>query len=269
MAFSDSYQSLYNTQDILVPVKAATVFAAHEASLFLGGQLIPMVAAPNGLLKVPKISGGTAYKLSGTDSAQTDIVAANITGAATDLICELYAARTIVRDLGAIDANEIGRQLGNQISATFDADVATAMAGLTALDLGGATAAVSDVFTAVGAIRQAGETGQLFGVVSATEYAAMMNSIGNANYAGGETFQGAALRTGFLGSIAGVQMFVSSYLASGMAVFGQEAMRIAMQANVNVEIARRAEAVGNDIVASLHAKVGVVDATRGVYLTAA
>ena len=264
---SDSYNSLVNSSGLVVPVKAATVFAAHEASLFLGGQIVPVVAAPNGLLRVPKVSGGTAVKLSGQTN-YTDVAASAATGAGVDLVCDLYAARTVVRDLGAIDANEIGRQLGNKISASFDADAATAMASLTAGSLAGANVAVADIFSAVATIRGAGETGQLFGIVSTAEYAAIMGSIGSSNYAGG-TWQGAALQSGYLGSIAGVQMFVSSYLSEGVAVFGQDAMRIAMQANVNVEIARRAEAVGNDVVASLHAKIGVVDATRGVYLTAA
>jgi hypothetical protein len=43
-------------------------------------------------------------------------------------------------------------------------------------------------------------------------------------------------------------------------------MRIAMQKNVDLEIERRAAAVGFDIVSSLHAGVGVVDATRGVLI---
>jgi hypothetical protein len=36
--------------------------------------------------------------------------------------------------------------------------------------------------------------------------------------------------------------------------------------NVDLEVQRRAAAVGNDIVASLHAGVGLVDAARGVTL---
>ena len=45
-----------------------------------------------------------------------------------------------------------------------------------------------------------------------------------------------------------------------MAIFGQDAMRIAMQKNVDLEVERRAAAVGFDVVASLHAGVGLVDA---------
>lgn len=274
MAFSDSYNSLYSNENILVPVKAATVFAAHESSLFLGGQLVPVVQAPNGLLKVPKISGGTAANMGSGSSAIGDVAAAAVTGNAVDLVCDLYAARTVVRDLGAIDPTEIGRQLGNKISATFDADVALAMAGLTGQEITSGDLDLEEIFKAVATIRGAGETGQLYGVVSTTAYAALMGAIGSSAYAGGDMFQGQALRSGYFGSIAGVQLFVSSYLnatntgitGTKAAIFGQDALRIAMQKNVDVEIARRAEAVGNDVVASLHATVGVVDAARGVLI---
>ena len=52
-------------------------------------------------------------------------------------------------------------------------------------------------------------------------------------------------------------------------MFGTDAMRIALQRNVDVEVARRAEAVGNDIVASLHAGVGLTDAARARKITTA
>jgi hypothetical protein len=274
MAFSDSYNSLYSNETILVPVKAATVFAAHESSLFLGGQLVPVVQAPNGLVKIPKLSGGTASNMGAGDAAIGDITAAAVTGASVDLVCDLYAARTVVRDLGAIDATEIGRQLGNKISAKFDADVANALGDLTAQEIASGNLDLEEIFAAVATIRGAGETGQLYGVVSTNAYAALMGAIGSTAYAGGDLFQGQALRSGFFGTIAGVQCFVSSYLndtntgvtGSKMAIFGQDALRIAMQKNVDVEVARRAEAVGNDVVASLHATVGVVDANRGVLI---
>lgn len=274
MAFSDSYNSLYSNETILVPVKAATVFAAHESSLFLGGALIPVAQAPNGLLKVPKISGGTATNMGSGDSAISDITAAAVTGSSVDLVCDLYAARTVVRDLGAIDPTEIGRQLGNKISATFDANVAGAMGSLTGQEIASGDLDLEEIFKAVATIRGAGETGQLFGVVGTGSYAALMGAIGSTAYAGGDLFQGQALRSGYFGTIAGVQFFVSSYLnatntgvtGTKAAIFGQDALRIAMQKNVDVEIARRAEAVGNDVVASLHATVGVIDANRGVLI---
>jgi hypothetical protein len=95
-----------------------------------------------------------------------------------------------------------------------------------------------------------------------------MKAIGTNAYAGGD-FQTEALRNGFLGTIAGINLFQSAFVEGTTKmgyVFGRDAARIAMQRNVDIEIGRRPEAVGFDVVASVHAGVGVVDATRGVKL---
>ena len=209
-----------------------------------GGQLVPVVSAPNGLLKVPKISGGSAANMGSGSSAISDVAAVAVTGSSVDLVCDLYAARTVVRDLGAIDPTEIGRQLGNKISSTFDADVAKAMGSLTGQEITSGDLDLEEIFAAVATIRGAGETGQLYGVVGTGAYAALMSAIGSQAYAGGDLFQGQALRSGYFGTIAGVQFFVSSYLnatntgvtGAKAAIFGQDALRIAMQKNVDVEI---------------------------------
>jgi hypothetical protein len=262
---NSAYTSGFNTDALFVPAKAATVFAAHESSLFLGGQLIPVVNAPNGVLQVPELAAVAATKLSAEVSTGVDLDTVLSADTKNTIVANLYAARSVVRDLGNIDPNEIGRTLGNAVSAKFDTDVATVIASLTAGTTGGSTV-LDDIFGAVGAIRAAGETGQLFGVVSADQYAAVMSAIGSTAYAGGDAFQGAALRSGMLGAIAGVPMFVTSYLTNGVAVFGQDAMRIGMQKNIDLEVGRRPEAVGMDVVASLHAAVGLIDAGRGRYL---
>ena len=79
-------------------------------------------------------------------------------------------------------------------------------------------------------------------------------------------FQTEVLRQGFLGNIGGARIFMSAYpsAASKGMFFGTDAARIAMFKNVDLEVARRAEAVGNDIVASLHAGVGMIDDARAV-----
>lgn len=269
---ADSYISTQGAADLNVPVKAAAVYAAHESSLFLGGQLIPVVMAPTGLVRVPKLTSSIVAQ-SLAAGAFGDLTHADPTDTSVDIVADLIAARSVVRDLGSVDPAEIGRALGNAVSAKFDTSAVAAMAGFTAQEMTGTgnNVALSDVFTAVSTIRGNGETGQLFGIVSPEAYAELMTAIGSTSYAGGDLFQGQALRSGYLGSIAGVQMFVSSYftaanVATGakMAIFGADAMRIAMQANVNVEVGRRPEAVGYDVVASLHAKAALVDAARGV-----
>jgi hypothetical protein len=271
---NSAYGSGINLDALMVNTKAATVFAAHESSLFLSGGLIPAVTVPAGSMvaQVPVLGSVAATKIGSEATPGADLDSVLPTDTKVNINVDLHAARTVLRDLGGADANDLGRQLGAAVSTSFDTDVATAMGGLTAQE---ATSALDleEIFKAIATIRGAGETGQLTGIVSTGSYAALMNAIGSTSYAGGD-FQTEALRNGFVGSIAGVQMFVSSYLNdtntgatnAQCAIFGADAMRIAMQKNVDLEIERRAAAVGFDIVSSLHAGVGVVDATRGVLI---
>lgn len=262
---NSAYTSGINTDALFVPAKAATVYAAHESSLFLGGQLIPVVNAPNGVLQVPELAAVSATKISAEAAPGVDLDTVLSADTKNTIVANLYAARSVVRDLGNVDPQEIGRVLGNAVSTSFDTDVATALATLTGGTTGGSSV-LDDIFGAVGAIRAAKETGMLYGVVSADLYGTVMSAVGSTAYAGGDVFQGAALRSGLLGQIAGVPMFVSAYLSEGIAIFGQDAMRIGMQKNIDLEVGRRPEAVGFDVVASLHAAIGVIDAGRGRYL---
>ena len=264
---ADSYSSGSSLGELLVPLKAATIFTAQENSLFLGGALIPTVATPGITLRVPKIADVTASTISG-GGITTDVPNATVTDSKVDITVDLIAARSVVRDLGGISVEEIGRSLGQSVAKTFDEAVITALDSLEAKDAPAdiGTVDVNDILEVVGQIRGNGEMGQLFGVISPTAAVELMKNVGTNAYAGGD-FQTEALRNGFLGKIAGVNMFMSAHVENATKmgyIFGQDAARIAMQRNVDVEIARRPEAVGFDVVASIHAGVGVVDATRGV-----
>jgi|TARA_B100000035_G_scaffold195935_1_gene167378 hypothetical protein len=275
---TDQYMSVINSDSLIVPVKAATVYAAHEASLFLGGNIIPVVNAPNGVLQVPELTSVDASKISTEADPGVDVTVTTPGGTKNTIVSNLYAARTVLRDLGAVDPSEIGRVLGNAVAKKFDLDVMAAMASCTEQENAESSRdlTVKEIMRAIGNIRANGETGKLFGLVNAAVYAELMDDIGSQSFAGGK-FQDTAMDTGFLGTIAGVDMFVTSYLTDAnvglsshnvqAAVFSADAFRIGMQKNVDVEIARRAEAVGSDVVASLHAGVAAIDAAnRGVLI---
>ena len=275
-----AFNTAYDLESLVVNTKAATVYTAHENSLFLGGNLIPQVQVPAGstTAQVPLMSSVTAEKLTSADpDALDDFSALTITDTKRTIEADIYAARHVLRDLGGIDPQETGRVLGNAIQSKFDKDVMAVIGTLTGQEIAGTPGTndldVAEIQTAVGTIRGNGETGPLVGIVGAGAYAALMGNIGSNAFAGGE-FQNSAMRNGFFGNIAGVQMFVSSYLDATntgvtnakAAIFGADAMRIAMFKNVDIEVARRPEAVGFDIVANLHAGVGLVDANRGVII---
>ena len=136
---------------------------------------------------------------------------------------------------------------------------------------GTALLTVEEIFKAVGTIRGNGETGSLFGIIGTNQYANLMADIGGSAFAGGE-FQNTAMRNGYFGTIAGVPLFVSSYIEDinsknpAAAIMSADAVKGATQGGVNLEMSRRAEAVGFDVVASLAAGVSLIDANRGVLI---
>ncbi len=265
---NSAYTSGFNTDALFVAAKAATIFAAHENSLFLTGGMIPVVNAPNGLLQVPELAAiGAVTPITAEVTPGIDIDAVIAGNTKNTIQCDLYAARSVVRDLGNIDPSEIGRVLGNGVAKAFDTACITALNGLTASTSDSDPMTVDALFDAAAQIRGNGEMGQLMGILSTAEAANLMKDIGSAAYGGGD-FQSEAMRNGFLGQVAGIRLFQSSYItgANKGFVFAGDAARIAMQRNVTMEMGRRPEAVGQDIVASLMAGVDVIDAARGVKL---
>lgn len=267
---ANEYLSGFSLEGLVVPTKAATIYTAQEQSLFLSGALVPVVNVPAGSqsAQVPVLSDATATTYS-DDTANTDIAASVITDTTATINVDLHAARSVVRDLGGIDPAELGRVLGNAVAKSFDTAVMTAMAtDLTASTTDSVPMTADSIFDAVAQIRAAGEMGQLFGILSTSEASNLMKALySDGNFAGGD-FQTEALRNGYVGSFAGVQMFQSALVPAAHSgfIFGADACRLAMQKNVDIEVQRRAAAVGFDVVASIHGGAGVVDANRGVQL---
>ena len=263
-----AWNTAYDLDSLMVNTKAATVYAAHENSLFLGGGMVPAVQLPAGSItaQVPVMGKVTAQKLTSAAHNVEDFNALGITDTKVTIEADIYAARDVIRDLGGVNPEELGRVLGNSIVEAFDTDVFTAMNGLN--NAAGTGISVDRLIDAAAEIRANGETGALKCIMHPTHAASLMKDIGTQSYAGGD-FQSAAMTNGFLGTVAGIAMFQSSRIDPSLRygyVFADDAMRIAMFKNVDLEAQRRAEAVGTDIVASLHAGVGVVDAERGLEL---
>lgn len=283
MAYADEYGSGINLTAMVTPTLQAAIYAAQESSLYMGGQLVPMtqVGQNSASIQIPLMGSVTATTISaaaGETDPGVDIPNTLATNTAITVALDLIAARTTVRDLGNIDFNDIGRILGNSVANSFDKAITTVFASLTGQEQLGTvgTLTLAEIFTAVGTIRGNGETGELFGVVGTNTYAGLMNTIGSTSFAGGE-FQNSAMRNGYFGSVAGVPLYISSYLNDtdmgttgknpSCAIMSKDAIRGAIQGGgLNVEFGRRPEAVGFDIVASIAAGVGMVDATRGVII---
>ena len=274
---NSAYGSGINLDAMVVPVKAATVYAAHENSLYLPGQIVPIINVPAGSAsaQVPVMGSVTAVTIDAEAAPGVDFETKLPTDTKKTIDLDLHVARTVLRDLGGIDTSDMGRIMGNAIAQSFDKAVTTTFGTLTKQEMGAAAITLADIFTAVGTIRGNEEGGQLYGIVGTNQYANLLTAIGGSAFAGGE-FQNTAMRNGFFGTIAGVQMFVSSYLndtdmgTSGKnpacAIFSGDAVKAATQGGVQIEVARRPEAVGFDIVASVAGGALMIDATRGIMI---
>lgn len=273
---NSAYGSGLNLDAMVVPVKAATVFAAHENSLYLPGTIVPKIEVPAGSAsaQVPKMGSVTATTITSEAAPGTDFDTVIPSDTKETINLSLHAARTVLRDLGGIDVNDMGRIMGNAIATAVDKEITSKFVGMTEQEITSGNLDTAEVFKAVGTIRGNGEGGQLFGIVSSDAYADLLSDIGSSAFAGGE-FQNSAMRTGFFGNIAGVQCFVSSYLNNTvlgsavnpkMAIFSADAIKMAAQGGVNVEVARRPEAVGFDVVASMAQGAKLIDQSRSVII---
>ena len=281
MAYVNEYGSGINLDSMVVPVKAATIFAAQENSLYLPGTIVPNINVPAGSAsaQVPLMGSVVASKISaagGETDPGADFASTLPSNTAITIPLDLHAARSVLRDLGGIDTADLSRIMGNSIASAVDKEVTKQFAFLTGQEIADpGTLTVDEIFKAIATIRGNGETGQLFGIVGTNSYAALMAVIGGTAFAGGE-FQNTAMRNGYFGTIGSVQLFVSSYLndtdmgTTGKnpqaAIFSADAVKMASQGGVNIEVARRPEAVGFDIISSMAMGAKMIDATRGVII---
>jgi hypothetical protein len=271
---NSAYASGLNLDALMVPVQAQTVYAAQENSLYLPGTMIPMVNVPAGsaTAQVAVMGSVAATAISSEAAPGVDFDTVLPTDTKKTITLELIAARTVLRDFGGVDVADMSRIMGNAISSSVDTKISAEMANLTQQEITDANL-LHEFYEAVGAIRAAGETGPLNAIVSAAAYKEFMEHIGSSAFSNADV-QNAAMRTGQIGVLAGVNCYVSSFLndtntgvtGTKAAIFSADAMRGAVQGGVNVEVERRASAVGNDVVASIAFGIETLDATRGILL---
>jgi hypothetical protein len=251
----------------MVPTKAAAVYAAQENSLFMNGFIIPNIVVPAGSFsaQVPVFAKTAAVVLSQAAHAVEDIAGTKVLATNNTITLDLFAARDTLRDIGGVNPTELGRVLGNAVAQKYDESVVVEL--LTATNTVTATgiATIDPLWDAAADIRQAGEMGQLMAVVSPAYAATLMKAIGGSAFAGGD-YQTEALRNGFVTKVAGISIFQSAHMTGLGVVFGADAMRTASQGGLDMEMQRRAEAVGTDIVASYAGAAGLIDQSRIVEL---
>jgi len=249
--------------DLLPQIVAEAMFQANEKSIMRG--LVKNFTMPLNSGKsivVPTYAPVDAETIGeGTDL--TTVAQAISTGGATLTVSEVGAMTTVtdlatrtsasnvIADVGKLFGEAIATKMDKDLTALFDA-FTTNVVGDGSTQIG-----VNSVFEAVAKLRAGG--------VPASDLACVLHpmiaydlkaAIGTSAYAGGE-FQTEALRSGYVGTLAGVPVFESSNMANTGttgdykgAVFHRDALGLALMQDIQIEQQRDASLRATELVAT-------------------
>jgi len=259
--------------DLFVNIVAEARMAAEENSIMrnlVTNYNIGSVAGTT--IQVPKYSTVSAADLTeGTDMSSTEVTTSSVSIAVGEVGVQAFL--TDMATMGAGNpAQEIGTLLGNAIARKIDEDLISLFDGFgTSFGGTGTELSVADIFKAAATLRNAKVNGQLVAVVNPLQAYALKANLTNtfANPNGGD-LQNEAMRNGFVGSIAGVDIYESAHVAidgSGDAkggVFAPEALALAMKRDFVIEPERNASLRGWELNATAVYGVGELDDAYGV-----
>jgi N4-gp56 family major capsid protein len=263
--------------DLFVNIVAQARFTAEEQSLMLGLVTQYNIAGQAGkTVQVPKYPAITAADLTeGTAPSDTDVSTSSVT-----VTCAEVGNTVLLTDLAAMGAGnpaeELGTVLGNAIATKIDSDLIALFSGFsTGLGAAGEEIEVSDLFKAAATLRANKVTGSMAAVVHPFQAyqlkAGLTNTFANPN---GGDLQNEAMRNGYVGSIAGIDVYESANVSvdgsddAVAAVFAPEALAIAIKRDFNLETQRNATRRGTEMVATAIYGVAELDDSYGVKITA-
>jgi len=263
--------------DLFVNIVAQARFTAEEQSLMLGLVTQYNIAGQAGkTVQIPKYPAVTAAALDeGTAPADTDVSTSSVT-----VTCSEVGNSVLLTDLAAMGAgnpaDELGTVLGNAIATKIDSDLIALFSGFSgALGSAGAEITVADLFKAAATLRANSVTGSMAAVVHPFQAYALKANLTNTmvNPNGGD-LQNEAMRSGYVGTIAGIDVYESANVSvdgnddAVAAVFAPEALAIALKSEFNLETQRNATRRGTELVATAVYGVAELDDSYGVKITA-
>ena len=259
--------------DLFVNIVAQARFTAEEQSLLRNLVTVYNIDAQPGVtIQVPKYPAVTAADLTeGTDMSSTTVSTSSVSITVAEV-----GAQVFLTDMAAMGAgnpaDELGTVLGNSIATKMDKDVIGLFDGFST-SLGATTTELTAayLFQAAATLRANKAPGRLVGVFHPYQVYALKANLTNtfANPNGGD-LQNEAMRTGYVGTIAGIDIYESANVTvdgSGDAkgcVFAPEAMAMAMKRDFNLEPERDASNRGFELNATAIYGVGELDDAYGV-----
>ena len=259
--------------DLFANIIAQARFTAEEQSLMLGLVTQYNIGAQAGkTIQVPKYPAIAAADLTeGTDMTSTTVSTSSVSVTVGEV-----GAQVLLTDLAAMGAGnpaeELGTVLGNAIATKMDTDLIALFDGFSgSIGTAGAEITVADLFKAAATLRANKVTGVINAVVHPYQAYQLKANLTNtfANPNGGD-LQNEAMRNGYVGTIAGINVYESANVsidgsddAKG-AVFAPEALAIAMKRDFQIEPQRDASNRAFELNATAIYGVGELDDSFGV-----
>lgn len=206
-----------------------------------------------------------------------------VTPDAVEITVAEIGVGTLVTDLARNSATgdlvgALGRLFGEGIAKKMDQKVIAEFANFTnSLGAAGADLTAELIFKAVATLRAQSVYSPMYGVFHPSQTFALKRALANAGSANVPALSdagNAALAEGFIGTIAGVQLFESAAIAvdgNGDAVggiFTRDALGVAMKRDLTIEAQRNAKARGDDLVAHMVMGAGALVPAYGVKIIA-
>jgi N4-gp56 family major capsid protein len=272
--------TLSTLDDLIVPMIAEALFVASEASIMR--PLVRNYALPKNSGKVIQVPIYPVVAAAAVAEA-TDLANTAISTSKADLTVSEVGVMTTVTDMAVNTAEsdvikDLGKLFGEGIARKMDADLMLLFDGFSGA-VGAADAAISvaKIFEAVSKLKQAGVPSNdmscvLHPAVAYDLKANMTNTFANPNPT---DLANEALRTGFVGQLAGVNVYESSNMANTGTggdfkggLFHKDALGLAMLQDIKIETQRDASIRGTEIVATAVYGVGELHDSYGIEVLA-
>ena len=253
------------------------LFVASEQSLMRGLVKNYTIAGGGKSVEVPIYANVSAAAVNeATDLSNTAInpTSVSITAAEVGIMTTLtdLARNSASRNVAA----DIGRLFGEAIATKIDTDLTALFTGFSTEKGPGAGSelTVQDLFEVAAELKTNKAPGPYYGVFHPKQIFNVKKSLTN-TFVGRDTeLSNEAMRTGFVGNIAGIQIFETSNISvdgsddSIAGVFSQDALALAMMQDLKIESQRDASLRADEIVATAVFGVGELHDSYGVKLTA-
>lgn len=271
--------------DLLPSIVQEALFVASERSIMRGLVKNYTLPAQSGkTVTVPIYPLQTAASLSegteatpaavSTSSAVLTVAEVGLATQVTDL-ARISSASNVVADIGRLFGEAIARKMDTDLTALFTGFTTNVVGSANIAAISGAITA-ADVFKAVAKLRQSGVPSNDIVCVLAPSIAYdlkanLTNTFANANP---NVVSNQAMAEGYLGMLAGVQVYETANLANNGGagdyvggVFHRDALGLAIMQDIRIETQRNALLRGDDLIASAIYGVGTLYEGYGVAMS--